>query len=319
MLMTDTISSVIDQFRYPVLPPAPAWATAEEIARQIDHDLRSNVHYDMPIEVFGYILGPSMKYSCGLWDADHPTLETAQAANLQQVVASLGLTPDSHVLDVGYGWGAFALYAARQTGCRVTGLSLAPHQQAYVQERARAEGVADRVDFRIGHILALPDPPGTFSHMVFFETLEHMRLKRETLARCRGALRPDGMIYIQVIGVKNAAYREQMLTTAGTAHIYETYGDVGDPAPLSTVITALEDNEFEIERVHSMTPHYLSTLRAWADNTHTHRAAIDALTEPGRAAALRKYFMLGWFGYRQGVGVLHQIWATPRPARSAGG
>lgn len=310
--MADPVTPVLDQFRHPALPPLPAWASAEEIARQIAHDQHSNVHYDMPVEVFGYILGPTMKYSSGFWDAAHRTLEAAQEACLSSVVASLDLTPDAHVLDVGYGWGAFALYAARQTGCRVTGLALAPHQQAYVQERARALGVADRVDFRLGHILALSDPPGTFSHIVFFETLEHMRLKRETLARCRGALRPGGTIYIQVIGTKNAAYREQALTTAGTAHVYATYGDVGDPAPLSTVIAALEDNAFEVQRVQSITAHYVPTLRAWADNTHRHRAAIDALTEPGRAAALRRYFMLGLLGYARGVGVNHQIWATLR-------
>lgn len=315
--MAETVVSVLDQFQYPVLPPVPTAASDEEIARQIAHDLQSNVHYDMPPEVFGYILGPTMKYSSGLWDADHRTLEAAQEANLQTVVASLGLTPGAHVLDVGSGWGAVAIYAARETGCRVTGLMLAPHQQVFTAERARAAGVGERVDFRLGHILALPDPPGTFSHVVFFETLEHMRLKRETLARCRAALRPGGIIYLQVIGVKNAAYRAQALTTAGTAHIYETYGDVGDPAPLSTVIAALEDNDFEVERVQSITAHYVPTLRAWADNTHRHRAAIDALTEPGRAAALRKYFMLGLLGYSRGVGVNHQIWARLRPAHGA--
>lgn len=92
------------------------WATEEEIAGQIAHDIQSNIHYDMPVEVFRYILGPSMKYSSGLWDAAHPTLEAAQEANLAQVVASLGLTPESHVLDVGCGWGAFALYAAQRVG-----------------------------------------------------------------------------------------------------------------------------------------------------------------------------------------------------------
>jgi cyclopropane-fatty-acyl-phospholipid synthase len=253
-----------------------------------------------------------MKYSSGLWDAAHRTLEAAQEACLQSVITSQNLNPDSHMLDVGYGWGAVALYAAAQTGCHVTGLALAPQQQAFCRDRAQAAGLADRVDFRLGHILALPDPPGTFSHVVFFETLEHMRLKRETLARCRGALRPGGTVYLQVIGVKNAAYREQALTTAGTAHIYATYVEVGYPAPLSPVIAALEDNAFELQRVQSITAHYIPTLRAWADNTHRHRVAIDALTESGRAAALRRYFMLGLLGYIRGVGVNHQIWATLR-------
>ena len=302
----------------PAVPRAGAyalapWATDGEIAGQIAHDIQSNIHYDMPVEVFRYILGPAMKYSSGLWDAEHPTLEAAQAANLAQVVESLGLTAESHVLDVGCGWGAFALFAAQRTGCRVTGIGLAPRPVAHAAAQARALEVDHLTTFRECHVLALPDPPGTFSHVVFFETFEHMRLKRETLAACRRVLRAPGTLYLQVIGAKSPSYREQMLAAPGVEHIYATYGDVGDPVPLSTVIAAIEENEFEVRAVRSISEHYPATLNAWAQNTRRHRAAIDALTAPGRAAALRKYFLLGLFGYTRRLGVNHQVWARLHP------
>jgi cyclopropane-fatty-acyl-phospholipid synthase len=303
----------------PAVPRAGAyslapWAGADEIAGQIAHDTQSNIHYDMPVEVFRYILGPSMKYSSGLWDAEHTTLEAAQEANLRQVVESLALTPESHVLDVGCGWGAFALYAARQTGCRVTGIGLAPRPIAYAAAQAQAAGLDRLTTFRECHVLALPDPPDTFTHVVFFETFEHMRLKRETLAACRRVLRAPGTLYMQVIGVKSPSYREQMLSRPGTEHVYATYGDVGDPVPLSTVIAAVEENDFEVREVRSISAHYPATLNGWAQNTRRHHAAIDALTEPGRAASLRKYFLLGFYAYTHRLGVNHQIWARLLPA-----
>ena len=106
-----------------------------------------NFHYDMPIEVFRLHSRPDDEYSSGFWDADHPTLEAAQTACLRPGHGEPGAHPDSHVLDVGYGWGAFALFCRAATGCRVTGLASRPDQQAYVQARARAAGVADRLDF----------------------------------------------------------------------------------------------------------------------------------------------------------------------------
>lgn len=290
------------------------WATQEEIARQVEHDIQSNYHYDMPVEVWQHIIGPSMKYSSGVWDDRHTTLEEAQEANLAQVVDSLKLTPSSHVLDVGAGWGAFTIFAAKRTGCRVTGIGLAPRAVEYALEWARREGVDHLVEVRVNHVLDLPEPPATFSHVVFLETFEHMRLKRETIAACKRTMKADATLYMQVIGVKSPSYREKALTTAGTEHIYKNYGDVGDPVPLSTVMVALEENDFEVQDVHSITADYPATLMAWAQNTRKHSKEIDAMTEPGRSEELRKYFMLGWLGYSRRLGVNHQIWAAPIPS-----
>src|SRR4051794_33155504 len=165
--MTDTMARPVE-----LVPRASSWAPAawageEEIAAQIAHDIQSNLHYDMPVEVFQYMIGPAMKYSSGLWDTPETTLEAAQEANLSQVTDSLGLTPDSHVLDVGCGWGAFPVFAAQRTGCRVTGIGLASRPLAHARAWAEQAGVAHLTDFRECHILALPDPPGTFSHIVF--------------------------------------------------------------------------------------------------------------------------------------------------------
>jgi cyclopropane-fatty-acyl-phospholipid synthase len=311
--MTDTISAHVPHAGQPDSGPLLPWATEDEIARQIRHDLQSNYHYDMPVEVWQYIIGPSMKYSCGLWDAQHATLEAAQEANLIQVVESLNLTPESHVLDVGAGWGAFTIFASKRTGCRVTGIGLAPRAVEYAREWARRERVDHLVDVRVNHVLALPESPGTFSHVVFLETFEHMRLKRETIAGCRRTMKVGGTLYMQVIGVKNPSYHQKALGSPGTEHIYKNYGDVGDPVPLSTVVAALEENNFEVMDLHSITAQYPATLRAWAENTRTHSKVIDELTEPGRSEELRKYFMLGWLGYSQGVGVNHQIWAHLHP------
>lgn len=151
-------------------PPAPraeSWtlaprASQDEITRQIEHDLQSNYHYDMPIELWQYIMGPAMKYSCGLWDAEHNTLASAQDAHLAAVVESLRLTPDSHVLDVGAGWGPFSGYAAKHSGCRVDGHGRCRGMRVTGQQRhnAKRRPGAQCLDGRAGRAGSAPAGPG---------------------------------------------------------------------------------------------------------------------------------------------------------------
>ncbi len=292
-------------------------APNDEIGQQIHHDIQSNFHYDMPVEVFQYILGPSMKYSSGLWDDPHLTLDSAQEANLSQIVDSLGLTSASHVLDAGCGWGAFAIFVAKQVGCRVVGITLAPKQVEFARAWARAEGVDHLIDFRVSHVLMLSEPPNTFTHIVFLESIEHMRLKHDTVAHCRRMLCSEGMFYMQVIGLKSSSYRDKALTTAGNEYISQIYGGVGDPVPVSMMLAALEESDCEVMKVRSITTHYSPTLKAWIKNTRHHSAKIDALTRPGRAEAIRKYFMLSLIAYRKHFAVNHQIWARAFPDSNA--
>src|SRR5204863_4815957 len=113
----------------------------------IDRDRRSvRHHYDVSNEFFALFLGEAMTYSCAIFSRGATTLEEAQEAKLEMVCTKLGLQPGMRVLDVGCGWGSFAVHAATRHGAHVTGITLSEPQAAGARERAAAAGVGDRVD-----------------------------------------------------------------------------------------------------------------------------------------------------------------------------
>ena len=103
-------------------------------------------HYDLGNDLYRLFLDESMTYSCAVWERPGETLEQAQQNKLRRICDKLQLGPADHVLEIGCGWGGFAVHAAATTGCRVTGVTISQEQHAYAVERVRAAGLADRVE-----------------------------------------------------------------------------------------------------------------------------------------------------------------------------
>src|SRR3954447_24211193 len=106
-------------------------------------------HYDVSNDFFALFLDSSMTYSCAVFSRGATTLEEAQRTKLELVCTKLGLEPGERVLDVGCGWGSFAIHAAREHGVHVTGITLSEPQARLARERAATAGVADRVDIGV--------------------------------------------------------------------------------------------------------------------------------------------------------------------------
>ena len=106
-------------------------------------------HYDLPAEFFALFLDESMTYSCAVFSRGATTLEEAQETKLELVCTKLGLEPGERLLDVGCGWGSFAVHAAVNHGVHVTGITLSGPQAERARARAEEAGVADRVDIRV--------------------------------------------------------------------------------------------------------------------------------------------------------------------------
>ncbi len=108
---------------------------------------RANIqyHYDLGNDLYRLFLDDSMTYSCALWQ-EGDTLEQAQARKLRTICEKLRLSPGDHVLEIGCGWGSFALMAADEYGARVTGVTLSQQQLELARERVAAAGLADRIE-----------------------------------------------------------------------------------------------------------------------------------------------------------------------------
>ena len=151
------------------------------------------------------MLDPTMSYSCALFERPDMTLEEASLAKLDRICHKLALSPTDHVLEIGTGWGGFALYAASQFGCRVTSTTISAEQYDYAIKKVADQGLSDRVtilqqDYR--------DLRGEYDKLVSIEMIEAVdwRLLDTFFRRCARLLRPEGLMALQSITISDRSY-----------------------------------------------------------------------------------------------------------------
>ncbi|MBU3737181.1 MAG: class I SAM-dependent methyltransferase, partial [Methylobacterium sp.] len=163
---------------------------------------RQNIlaHYDLGNDLYRLFLDPEMLYSSGLFLQPDDSLEQAQINKMQRLCEKLQLKPTDHLLEIGTGWGAMAIYAARNFGCRVTTTTISDAQFDYARARIEAAGLGDRItllkqDYR--------DLTGSYDKLVSVEMIEAVGRKflPQFFAKCDSLLKPDGILALQAITI----------------------------------------------------------------------------------------------------------------------
>lgn len=139
--------------------------------------LNVSAHYDISNEMFAAFLSPDMTYSCPVWkraepDAPEETLEEAQVRKLQIFIDEAHIKRTDHVLEIGTGWGSFAIQAVQKTGCRITSLTLSREQKVLAEERIAKAGLSDRIEVLLMDYRTLPVPQEPYDKIVSIEMLE---------------------------------------------------------------------------------------------------------------------------------------------------
>jgi len=164
-----------------------------------------SAHYDAGDDFFALFLDPTMAYSCALFERPDMSLEEASIAKFDRICRILELTPDSHVVEIGGGWGGFAVHAATRYGCRVTTTTISKRQAEYMRRRVRREALESRVTVLDDHYRNLE---GEFTHLVAIEMIEAVdwRLYDEFFATIQRLLVPGGRAAIQAIVVDDREF-----------------------------------------------------------------------------------------------------------------
>lgn len=152
--------------------------------------------------MFAAFLSPDMTYSCPIWELQPPDaeveepLERAQMTKLHRFIDGCRIKSTDHVLEIGTGWGSFAMEAVRATGCRVTTVTLSTAQKALAEQRIKAAGLSDRIQVLLLDYRAIPDPPRPYDKIVSIEMLEAVGAEfLETYFACvHRLLKKDGGI-----------------------------------------------------------------------------------------------------------------------------
>jgi cyclopropane-fatty-acyl-phospholipid synthase len=162
-------------------------------------------HYDLGNEFYSLWLDPTMTYSCARFGKSGQSLADAQREKYDLLCRKLQLTASDHVLEIGCGWAGFAVHAAKNYGCRVTGVTISEAQADYARQRITEEGLQDRIKILIQDYRHIT---GTFDKIVSIEMLEAVGDKYHDsfFAKCAEVLTPEGLLGVQMITVPDCRY-----------------------------------------------------------------------------------------------------------------
>ncbi|MEA2421962.1 MAG: cyclopropane-fatty-acyl-phospholipid synthase [Thermoleophilaceae bacterium] len=220
-------------------------------------------HYDLGNDLFELMLDPTMMYSCALFERPGMTLEQASLAKLERVCERLDIGPDDHVVEIGTGWGGFAVHAAATRGCRVTTTTISREQHDWAVDSVRRAGLDHLVtvlleDYR--------DLTGTYDKLVSLEMIEAVGWRHfgTFFEQCSRLLAPDGLMLVQAITIDDRAYEVEK---AGASFI-NTYVFPDGCLPSVEVMTRCVARRTDMQAVglEDLTPHYAETLRRWREN-----------------------------------------------------
>jgi cyclopropane-fatty-acyl-phospholipid synthase len=292
-------------------------------------------HYDVSNRFYEMVLGPSMTYSCAVFGTPEDTLEQAQARKVDLVARKLNLQPGDRLLDIGCGWGAMGIHAARHYGARVVGVTLSEPQQRYATEQARLAGVSHLVDFRIQDFRDIKDEP--FDAISSIGMSEHVG--RKSLPSYTHIiwelLRPGGRFLNHAIGKpisfdddpqpsRASEFSRQMQialgmrgpSKTGSQFIQRYVFPDGELHDVGTMVSLFQSHGFEVRHLESLREHYALTLRRWVDNLI--KRFDEATDEVGaqRARVWRLYMAGSAVGFERHHLEIHQILSV-RPHHGA--
>jgi len=282
------------------LPPCGRRHGRERDARAVRH------HYDLPAEFFALFLDRSMTYSCAIFSRGAQTLEEAQETKLELVCTKLGLEPGQRVLDVGCGWGSFAVHAASRHRVRVTGITLSGPQAAVARRRVQEAGLAQHIDIGVLDYRQLAGE--RFDAIASIGMVEHVGAANidPYARRLAGLLRPGGRLLNH--GIARLRHGDPEAGPFSQRYVFP------DAAPLhlSRVIAALEGAGLETTHVEGFRHDYAETLRHWARRLDDSLEQSIKLAGPERVRVWRLYLRAARNGFETGFTSVYQTLCTRR-------
>jgi cyclopropane-fatty-acyl-phospholipid synthase len=307
-------AGALDRARQRLTPLREPYQRARgALARNTPRRSRRDVsaHYDLGNELFSLMLDPTMMYSSAYFDRDGMTLEQASIAKLELVCSKLDLGPEDHVLEIGTGWGGFAVYAAATRGCRVTTTTISREQHAHARARVAEAGVGSLVtvladDYR--------DLRGQYDKLVSIEMVEAVGWKDfgTFFERCADLLADDGAMLLQAITIDDRAYAvERASKSFIRTHIFPN-----GCLPSVEVISRCVARRTDLRMLHleDFGLDYAETLRRWRANFERDPERLAALGYDERFRRLWRMYLCyceAGFAERR-IGVAQAVLAKPR-------
>ena len=265
------------------------WPRITEPLHKLYHLLRRNsrrgsrnnigAHYDLGNDFYSLFLDETWTYSSGIFETSESTLKEASIAKYDRICRKLDLNPNDHLIEIGTGWGGFAIHAAGKYGCRVTTTTISNQQYSLARQRIAKAGLSDRVevlkqDYR--------DLKGQYDKLVSIEMIEAVghQYYRTFFKTCSRLLKPNGLMAIQAITIGDHLFdRHKRSVDFIKRYIF--------PGSCIPSITALHQamaasSDLRLYHMEDITPHYATTLRMWRERffDHIDQVRAQGFSEP---------------------------------------
>jgi cyclopropane-fatty-acyl-phospholipid synthase len=253
-------------------------------------------HYDIGNDLFSLMLDETMTYSCAIFEGPAASLHQAQLAKFDRICRKLELRPEHHVLEIGTGWGGFAIHAASRYGCLVTTTTISAEQHQLAVKRVHAAGLEDRITILLQDYR---DLEGTFDKLVSIEMIEAVGWQYfdKFFERCASLLTPQGAMLLQAITIDERAYNvEKAKKSFANTHVFPG-GCLPSLAVISRSVARVTDmRQIQLEDI---TSHYVRTLRCWRENFLAQLERVRSLGCDGRFQRMWELYLAyceGGFG-----------------------
>lgn len=302
------------------------WARLQRPAMRFLHWLHRNskrgsarniaAHYDLGNALYELMLDPTMAYSCGIFADAATTLEQASRAKFDAVCRKLALEPSDRLLEIGTGWGGFALHAAQNYGCHVTTTTISKEQYDYTRERVARAGLSSRVQLLLEDYR---DLSGCFDKLVSIEMIEAVgaRYLPTFFRRCSELLAPHGAMLLQAITIQDQLYRRALRSV----DYIQRYVFPGSFIPSVTALlqAVCRATDLKLFHLEDIGPHYARTLAAWRGNFFARIEEVRRLGYSESFVRLWEFYLCyceGGFAERQ-LGDVQMLLTKPACRRPA--
>jgi cyclopropane-fatty-acyl-phospholipid synthase len=267
-------------------------------------------HYDLGNDFFGVFLSSDLMYSSALWNGADDTLEQASVRKLDVICRKLDLRPGQRIVEIGTGWGGFAIHAAHYYGCHVTTVTISQEQLALATERVAQEGLQDKITLQL---LDYRDLYGQYDKLVSIEMIEAIGAEfMETyFAKIASLLKPGGVALIQAITIEDHRYAQAVKEVDFIKrHVFP-----GSFIPSINAMLAAKTRASDLALVHleDFGHSYARTLQAWRERFLARLSEVRAQGFDERFIRFWEFYLAYCEGgfYERSIGVSHLMLARP--------
>jgi len=268
-----------------------------------------HAHYDLGNDFFSTFLDDTRMYSCAIFRKPESSLHEASITKIDRICKKLNLSSDDHLLEIGTGWGGFALHAAKNYGCRITSTTISQEQFIFSENLIKKNGLQDKVtiikkDFR--------QLEGQFDKCVSIEMIEAIghRLYKTFFHKCSQLIKPEGLLVIQAITIADNLFEE----SKDFIDFIKQYIFPGSCIPsISALCSAATSSDIKLFHLEDITPHYARTLKEWRTNFLQNKSRVKDLGFTNAFIRMWLFYLCyceGGFMERQ-IGSVQMVFTKP--------